>query len=106
MVTNCFKRYIINLIFTLGVYSLLVESKIDSVTAVAEALCYIKVPLPIIWHLEKVSVEYLDDHQSSMMSDITVSKILFTPYGRRAMKVGFVKWKINELSLLIFKIIS
>lgn len=73
-------------------YALLIDSKSDAAIALAEALCHMKVPPHIIDQLRNASEEFMDDHELSLVSDITVSRILFTQPGRRAMKVIFHKF--------------
>lgn len=69
------------------VYALLVSSENDAALALAEALCHLEVPVHIVEQLEKGLEEFIDDHELALVSDVTVSRILFTKFGRQAMKV-------------------
>ncbi|KAL0278516.1 UNVERIFIED_CONTAM: hypothetical protein PYX00_000321 [Menopon gallinae] len=71
------------------VYELLTKSKEDSATALAEALCHLRVPPNVIDQLEDSAEEYIEDTELALVSDITVSRILFTQVGRRALKSAY-----------------
>ncbi|KAK6617259.1 hypothetical protein RUM44_005590 [Polyplax serrata] len=85
------------------VYGLLIETKKDIAIALGEALCHLKVPKEIMGRLDAAVQNVLDDTELALVSDITVSRILFTRLGRGAMKTLYYyiyenqEWLISAL---------
>lgn len=70
-------------------YALLVRNGHDSAVALSEALCHLRTPPQIIEQLEDIAEELVDDSSSTLVSDITVSRLLCTSAGRKSLQIAY-----------------